>query len=190
MSLVADGHLGGFIAGGDPDTFDPVVWDQLVETFCPTSVLDVGCGEGHAMKWFLDKGIDAMGIEGSVKALRGSPVKDRIMIHDFTSGPYTPNRKFDMAWSCEFVEHVEERYIPNFMEAFKAAPVVAMTYSEPQWASGGHHHVNCQPQEYWNERFREAGYIFLKSYSDMLRSIATARWVKPTVSVYVKPERS
>lgn len=187
MSLVADGHLGGFISGGDRDTFDPKVWEILLEGFKPKSVIDIGCGEGHSLKWFNDHGIeDVMGVEGSAKALMGSPIKDKIMLHDFTTGPYIPNRRFDLAWSCEFVEHVEEQYVDNFMETFKSASAVAMTYSEPQWSSGGHHHVNCQPQPYWNERFTKAGFMFLPSYSEMIRSVATARWIKPTLSVYVK----
>lgn len=187
MSLIQDGHLGGFIQGGDPDTYDPVVWQQLVDQFKPKSVIDVGCGEGHALKWFRDSGVeDVLGVEGSTKALENSPIKDRIMIHDFTQGQYKPNKSFDLAWSCEFVEHVEDRFIGNFMPCFASSPIVAMTYSEPQWSEGGHHHVNCQSQSYWNDVFYLWGYQWMEEYSMYLRSIATARWVKPTVSVFRK----
>jgi len=184
--LVQDGHLGGFIQGGDPDTFDPVVWSELINTFKPRNLIDIGCGEGHAIKWFADNGIDAIGIEGSPKALENSPVKDRIVLHDFTKGPYKVESYFDIAWSCEFVEHVEAQYISNYMTTFSCASIVAMTYSEPQWSDGGHHHVNCQPQSYWNDIFEFWGYQWMQEYSMHLRSIATARWVKPTVSVFRK----
>jgi hypothetical protein len=72
------------------------------------------------------------------------------------------------------------------MTTFSCSPVVAMTYSEPQWSHGGHHHVNCQPQSYWNDKFEALGYAWMEEYSLYLRSIATARWVKPTVSVFRK----
>ncbi len=85
--LIADGHLGGFIQGGDPDTHDPVIWQKLIDTFKPKNLIDIGCGEGHAIKWFVDNGVDAVGIEGSAKALENSPVKDRIILHDYTKGP-------------------------------------------------------------------------------------------------------
>lgn len=187
MSLVLDGHLGGFVTGGDPDTFDPAIWSELLAVFKPSSIIDIGCGEGHALKWFKDNGIeDILGVEGSTKALESSPVKDRIMIHDFTEGTYRPNRSFDLAWSCEFVEHVEEKFIGNFMTTFNSAPVVAMTYSEPKWSEGGHHHVNCQPQSYWNDVFEFCGYHWMEEYSMHLRSMASARWIKPTLSVYRK----
>jgi SAM-dependent methyltransferase len=186
MSLIQDGHLGGFITGGDPDTFDPVVWQDLIKNFKPSNMIDIGCGEGHAIKWFVDNGVDAIGIEGSTKALENSPVKDRIIIHDYTKGPYKVESAFDLAWSCEFVEHVESRFSSNYMTTFSCSPVVAMTYSEPQWSDGGHHHVNCQPQSYWNDKFDTLGYAWMEEYSMHLRSIATARWVKPTVSVFRK----
>jgi hypothetical protein len=188
MSLVCDGHLGGFIAGGDPDTYDPVVWRDLVDTLKPKTMFDIGCGEGHAVKWFLNKNVESCGVDGSNKTLIGSHVKDRIFIHDFTQGRFLLDSllKPDLIWSCEFLEHVEERYQDNYMKLFASAEKVALTYSEPQWSGGGHHHVNCQSQEYWNYVFSKYGFSWSEDYSMHLRSIASARRVKPTVSVYVK----
>jgi SAM-dependent methyltransferase len=184
--LIQDGHLGGFIQGGDPDTYDPAIWQKLIDTFHPKNLIDIGCGEGHAIKWFIDNGVDAIGIEGSRKALQNSPVKDRIILHDYTQGPYKVESEFDMAWSCEFVEHVEARYANNYMTTFNSAKIVAMTYSEPQWSDGGHHHVNCQPQSYWNDIFEFHGYQWMEEFSWELRSMAMARWIKPTLSIYRK----
>ena len=129
VPLITDDHLGGFIRGGDPDTIDPAVWRWLVRTYGPRSVIDIGCGEGHALWWFREKaGIkDVVGVEGSAKALEHSPLADRIILHDYTTGPYEPKREFDLAWSCEFVEHVEEEFVDNFMQTFDSARVVAMT---------------------------------------------------------------
>jgi SAM-dependent methyltransferase len=188
MSLVCDGHLGGFITGGDPDTFDPVVWMDIVKKFTPRTMLDIGCGEGHAVKWFLDHGVEAIGVDGSKLALDNSPVQDRILIHDFTQGPLPIGSmlKPDIIWSCEFLEHVEEKYQDNYMRLFSTANLVFLTYSEPQWSEGGHHHVNCKPQEYWDEVFKKYGFKRQEFYTNKLRGIATARWVKPTVCAYFK----
>ena len=38
MILVQDGHLGGFVQGGDPDTYDPIVWQKL--RYLPTQEPD------------------------------------------------------------------------------------------------------------------------------------------------------
>jgi hypothetical protein len=94
--------------------------------------------------------------------------------------------KPDIIWSCEFLEHVEEKYQDNYMRLFSTANLVFLTYSEPQWSEGGHHHVNCKPQEYWDDVFKKYGFKRQGFYTNKLRGIATARWVKPTVCAYFK----
>ena len=54
MLMVRDGHLGGYIQGGDPGTWCPHLWSWIVKEFEIRSVLDVGCGEGHSTKFFHD----------------------------------------------------------------------------------------------------------------------------------------
>ena len=73
--FVADRHLGGYIARspshphGDWWTWCPGVWDWMAATFKPETLIDVGCGEGHAIRYFLDHCcIDAVGIDGMVSA--------------------------------------------------------------------------------------------------------------------------
>src|SRR5881227_3676024 len=45
--------------------FPKAILDLVIERFRPTSVLDVGAGIGRSLEYFLDNGIDALGIEGS-----------------------------------------------------------------------------------------------------------------------------
>jgi hypothetical protein len=156
-------HLGGEIEGGDPRTWCPKVWALLVPP--GGSVIDVGCGEGHAVDWFLSHDRDAVGVDGL-----GS-LSPHITEHDYTTGPYTPEREFDLAWSAEFVEHVEKQYVPNFMATFKAAKRVAVTAAKP--GQGGHHHVNCQPERYWRRIFVAAGFVFNGELTHATKSLAT-----------------
>jgi SAM-dependent methyltransferase len=150
-------HLGGFVQGGDPDTWYPAVWDWVCAALGVRSVLDVGCGEGHSTKYFQSRGCEVLGIDGSAEAVAASAIPERHLLHDFTSGPFRPNRTFDLVWSCEFVEHVEERYSANFLETFRASDrYVIMTHAVP--GQKGHHHVNCQPSIYWTRRLRGVGF--------------------------------
>ena len=161
--MVVDGHLGGYMAGGDPETFYPELWTWLVEECRVRTVLDVGCGPGHAMNFFADRlDCDVWGIDG-IKAPH--PL---IEPHDYTTGPYAPTdedgtplvvtgRLYDLAWSSEFVEHVEERYVPNFLATFQAARLVAMTHAVPGQA--GWHHVNCRTGDYWQGALAAVGYV-------------------------------
>lgn len=152
-------HLGGYLKGGDTGSYYPELWTWLVEACGIRSVVDIGCGEGHALAFFRELGCHAIGVDGIAQE------DVNIVEHDYTTGPW-PERvrgtrldgATDLAWCCEFVEHVEERFVENFLETFLMARVLAMTHGLP--GQGGHHHVNCQPPEYWIERVEAIGFKF------------------------------
>ena len=166
MKFVNEGHLGGYVAAdeqypnGDPLTYTPAVWEYLLNRYPFKHVVDVGCGEGHAVRWFMRHPQDftVMGIEGCTEAFAAidAPVNN-MTLHDFTSGPPRIMMVPDMlVWCCEFVEHVEEKFSDNFLQVFRQASVVAMTHAFP--GQPGHHHVNCQPTEYWLARMKAIGF--------------------------------
>jgi len=43
--------------------------NTMLEVFAPRSVLDVGCEIGWSLDYLLDRGVDAVGIEGSALAI-------------------------------------------------------------------------------------------------------------------------
>jgi SAM-dependent methyltransferase len=146
-------HLGGYIVGGDPATYYPQLWEWLVREQGVRSVIDVGCGEGHAGRHFGLFGCRMLNIDGI-----DQPGLADFWRFDFTDGPFPGVGTFDLAWSCEFVEHVEERYIANFLAAFMNAKMVAMTHAEPE--QPGHHHVNCRTADYWIGALAAAGFRY------------------------------
>jgi SAM-dependent methyltransferase len=113
-------HLGGYVAAdsdhphGDAWTWTPALWDFLWRELRPKTLLDVGCGEGHATAWFLERDVDAVGVDGSAEAAQNTLLpRSRFIIHDFTKGPAGLRQNYDLVWCCEFVEHVEEIYLPD-----------------------------------------------------------------------------
>lgn len=154
---VADGHLGGYIKGGDSYTYCPVLWDHLLREFGARSVLDIGCAEGHAMRWFHSYGVEVTGIEGCQQAIDDHLMPAHVYQHDFTKGIFNAP-KVDMIWCCEVLEHVASEFEPNLLATMKeAAPnVIAVTAAKP--GQQGYHHVNCQTPEYWIARFASMGY--------------------------------
>lgn len=149
--LIAEGHLGGYVPGGDPLSACPDLWSWLIEEFGLRSMLDVGCGEGHALSFFRDRGLDVLGVDGLEQD------DPQIVKHDYAAGPFVA-REFDLVWSCEFVEHVEEDLVPNFLETFKGGRLLLMTHAVP--GQPGWHHVNCQHSGYWIETLEDAGFDF------------------------------
>jgi SAM-dependent methyltransferase len=175
IPLGENAHLGGYVNEseiGDPATYHPNLWAWAVKLFGITSVIDIGCGEGHSTAYFRQLGCDVLGVEGYGPAVANSRAPGKVIQHDYTSGPYIPARSFDMAWSCEFVEHVEEKHLPNFMVTFDKASIIFMTFAVP--GQGGHHHVNEQPQEYWLDKFHKLGFSLDKDATECARIIARA----------------
>src|SRR3972149_4181009 len=158
MSMIKENHLGGFVEERNSRCFYTELWDQLIKDFSIKSVIDVGCGQGHALAYLKEKGCKIFGIDGSALVLKDNPLglNSEIHIHDYTEGAYKPFYQYDLAWSCEFVEHVEEKFIPNFMTTFKSAKIVALSHALP--GQGGYHHVNEQTDDYWIGKFLQNGF--------------------------------
>jgi SAM-dependent methyltransferase len=168
---IKEGHLGGCDAGGDTGTYYPIMWKYLINNLNIKSVLDIGCGIGYALDFFKDEGIKITGIEGSKKAIELSLVKNHIICHDFSKSTIQLNDTFDLCWCCEFVEHVEEIYMENFLNLFKKCKYIAMTFAPK--GQGGHHHVNEQDKNYWINKLQSINYRFNESYTNTLRNYAT-----------------
>ena len=194
MRLITDSnkpHLGGCVLGGgvgDIDTWCPQVWDNLITKYQVKNLIDVGCGGGYSLTYFLSKGIVGVGIEGLEVAREASPTKHNIILHDFTKSTYTPKQQYDLGWCCEFVEHIEAQYVSNFMHTLSFCKTVAMTHALP--GQTGYHHVNEQPPEYWICVFDKYGFKLDQSYSLSLRQLLenkkNGKWVKNSLMIFEK----
>jgi hypothetical protein len=144
-------HLGGHMGRCHTDE-GALRW--LKEGLRLETMIDVGCGTGKQVELATELGFsNAMGIDGD-----GTIHRDiSFSCHDYNNGPLRPDN-YDLAWSVEFLEHVDEQYIANYMATFEGAKYVAATCAPP--GAPGHHHVNCQPKEYWIEKFAFYGFVF------------------------------
>lgn len=195
---VYEGHLGGYIMAsdspapsglkivhGDPETWDPDLWLWTMSALNVRSVLDVGCGEGHCMEFFSEYGCAVRGVDGSRLAKERSRLPDCHDVHDFIEGPYAPGGAWDVVWCCEFVEHVEERYAPNFLETFKAArKYILLTHARP--GEPGWHHVNCQTREYWIDKLDQIDFRVSSLLTKLARRVAKGGHFKSKGLVFVR----
>ncbi len=148
----ARSDLGGNIRYGDIHSWVPHLWDFLIGRYGIRSILDVGCGEGHAVNYFHNRGLLAHGIDGLYENVKRSVVP--IALHDLLSGPYT--MPVDMVWSCEVAEHILPSKVNFYVDTLVNGNVIAMTHAVP--GQDGYNHVNCQPDEYWVSLLKERGY--------------------------------
>lgn len=170
LTMVDENHLGGFIIENDPATFTPNLWKYICKNYNINSVIDVGCGMGYAIKEFLKYTPNVIGLDGSDYCMSNSPIKDHIKQIDFTKTKYKPEQNYDLVWSCEFLEHVEEQYMDNYFETFKRSKYCAVTYAGV--GQEGHHHVNCQDKSYWIQKFQLYGFEYLENDTKKLKEIA------------------
>lgn len=162
-------HLGGSGPGGDPKTFMPDVWGYVCLKYGLRSVLDVGCALGFNACWFLDRGYDVEGVEGFPSYVRDNLLpKERLHQHDYTKGPFVPAREFDLTLCTEFVEHVEQEFIGNFVTTFRWCRYVLMTHALP--GQGGYHHVTERFPDFWEKVMVDAGFKLLLEDTNLLRS--------------------
>lgn len=206
-------HLGGHMNKVHVDRGSLIYMRDILGC---SNMLDIGCGPGWQVKLASDLGYGlACGIDGDwtvlpekaedmssgYKAwmdessdcgseLDGQKESPFFYIHDFNEKswlpfelPYIPD-KFDLAWCVEFLEHVEEQYLPNVFATFKTCRYVVMTHAVP--GQDGHHHVNCQPADYWIHKFEENGFIWLPLDTERLREVSTMQkpFIKRTGMIF------
>lgn len=166
-------HLGGYITDltnhGDPNSYATGIWDHMINQGIK-SVIDIGCGQGFSTQYFLNKNIDCVGIEGGEIAFNTSPVKDHLILHDYTEGPLKIDRRFDAAWCCEFVEHVEEKYSQNFLDTFSLCDKIFMTHANI--GQPGYHHVNCQNSDYWIDKIKTLGFKYNEEETNLCKKLS------------------
>lgn len=165
-------HLGGHL---NVTNLDKPLLRHIVNTKGVQSVLDIGCGPGGMVEYAQELDLISLGIDGDQNVER--PADCHFLIHDFTypmEGPVMVNfPQFDLAWCIEFLEHVDEQFIPHFMTAFKYCKYAVVTAAPP--GTPGHHHVNCQPKEYWIEKFKEYGFAYDEEYTEELKDVSVMR---------------
>ncbi len=169
---IIDGTLGGAGQGevGDPATYLPVVWQAILDRWQPRTVIDVGCGFGYSTRWFENAGCVVLGLEGSRHIVKDA-VTPAVLNHNFTEGKVRGDRtEWDFCWCSEFLEHVDDRYLPNVFDTLTRCRYVLAASALPGFR--GHHHVNEQPPEYWIERFAAHGFRCDEEETDRLRKIA------------------
>lgn len=168
-------HLGGHcgVSHTDEGTLD-----FLIKAYDIKTMIDVGQGPGAMVNLARQKGLEANGIDGD-------PAVEADIRHDFSTGPYSLDSRVDLAWSVEFLEHVDEEYLPNYMETFSGADYVFCTAAKP--GEPGHHHVNCRPASYWIGKFAEYGFIFdLHATAHIRNEATTMNLDRPLKKQFVK----
>ena len=139
-------HLGGF-TDIDLHGISPATWKYMLTYFGIKSIMDAGCGRGISTSWFYLHGVDALCLEGShdavMKTILPHP-ETQIVEHDFSRGPWWPEKTYDAVWCVEFLEHVGRNFHQNYFSVFRKSALIFATHS--RW--GGWHHVEVHDDKW------------------------------------------
>lgn len=163
-------HLGGH---ENETHIDDGALSFLIQNYDIQSMIDIGCGPGGMVELANKKGIDVIGVDGDFTLVYNESIKPLINLHDFTTGAFIPSKKYDLAWSVEFVEHIEQKFIDNFIDTMKHCRYVLMTHAFPN--QPGHHHVNCQHSSYWIRELSARGFTYDPYTTQSVRNSSTMR---------------
>jgi SAM-dependent methyltransferase len=184
---LASSHLGpdlSYLGGHQQMTnMDERTLDYLSERYYIQGMLDVGCGPGGMVEAALQRGISAIGIDGDPAMAERNPF---VFVHDYTVRPlhWTP---VDLLWCVEFVEHVEEVYVANFLETFRSARILFLTHAVP--GQGGYHHVNEQEAKYWQDLIHGLGFSLENEATSWVRNHANNMYTRATGMVFINTGR-
>jgi len=144
-----------------------VVVPIVKEMLSPQSVLDIGCGQGE---W-----LEAFGIEDSFGVDIAAPEREGFLRHDLTTR-LDLERQFDLVISLETAEHLPEAAADTYVASITRHAEDAVLFSAAVPGQEGLHHVNCQPHEFWHEKFEQHGF----AVTDPIRPlIAGNHYVSP-----------
>ena len=122
-----DPALGGNMIGGDPQTYHPALWSFLIDRFRVSSMLDVGCGEGHCVEYFTGVGVQSVGFDGLKRNVEEARVP--IVLHDLRRAAIV--LPVDLVHCCEVVEQIDEQFLPRLLSTLANGRVIAMTHALP-----------------------------------------------------------
>lgn len=122
--------------------------------------VDVGCGPGMMIGRLMDLGCQVRGFEGSIHGIQYADerLREYILHEDITKLETLRNYHADVVICTEVAEHLDAVNARGLVALLASArcPIV-FTAAPP--GQDGHHHVNCQPQEYWVDLFLEHGVL-------------------------------
>ena len=169
MSILSTGFCPVITTGGGHNNYDHPDYGALMwmkNNFNIKSMVDIGCACATHVKIAREHGIDAIGVDGDWSI----PYYEFRKWNDYTkSSCLLLEESYELGWSVEFVEHIEEKYSDNYMTDFKKCKYVILTSS----VVDGVHHVNVIPVSYWIDLFESHGFVYDEENTKKLKEVST-----------------
>ena len=150
----------------------PIVMEQL----SPKSVLDLGCGGREWLDVFQHHGAITFGVDIAAPEAQ--------LRHDLTT-PLDLGRTFDLVISLETAEHLPEEAADTYVENIVVHAADAVLFSGAVPGQEGLNHINCQPHEYWHEKFESHGFQTTDTIRPLIPLTSyVSQWYRENIFLY------
>jgi len=158
----------------------------LIRLLSPKRFLDLGCGPGMHVRVMDSLGVDSLGVELDTRATHPLIMNESILE---LNGKYTA----DLVMSLEVAEHIDkvhaDEIVRNVCASIETGGTLVWTAAHP--GQGGIGHINCQPREYWIEKFVAHGLVrdekLEKDIRDEILQGYHMGWFNMNLIVFKKP---
>ena len=155
------------------------------------SILDIGCGQGEWLDAFLacrdhDWPLEVVGVDIA------APDGEHYLRHDLTKPLYlgvAPDwdaRRFDLVVSLEVGEHLPEEAADTYVDTIvRHGGDILFSAAVPGQEGKGH--INCQPHEYWHDKFTARGYQVVDSIRPRIAyNSQVSPWYRDNIFMYLR----
>ncbi|SDQ29347.1 class I SAM-dependent methyltransferase [Pseudovibrio sp. Tun.PSC04-5.I4] len=148
----------------------------VLPLLCPTSLIDVGCGDGVWLQAAHHLGVaDLTGCDHAVSALSGSfPPGCSVRDIDIET-EFALERTFDLTLCMEVAEHLAPRSAEALVAGLTGSSK-AVLFSAAIPFQGGVNHINERPQSYWVALFQRFGFRCLDIIRPTIWSDGDIAW--------------
>ncbi len=178
----------GFLQNGRKAA--PCVIDAICQRYpFIQSAVDLGCGPGAYVEAFRRHGVACTGYEYSQIARQLGRDKLGVIIQPFDLNTHIVMAQADVAISLEVAEHIPP-ILGDRLVALAAQAATLVIFSAARPGQPGQGHINCQPEEYWRERFLRNGMAFCDVETQALRTQLKATlppeiwWLRENIQVF------
>lgn len=164
----------------------------LIDLFNPTSVIDIGCGNGTWLKVFAEYSSvkEITGVDGEDLKQAELLIDKNDVVQVDLNKSFQLNKKADLLLCLEVAEHLEPLSAHDFIQSLCShSDIIVFSAAIPN--QGGFKHINERDPEYWRKKFAENGYICYDIFREKFWLNERIKWwYRQNLFLYIQNDKA